>query len=36
VLKDGTQQAFGPRDRVLKALMPGPRPTAVREAGKDA
>ncbi|MGN8342795.1 type I secretion system permease/ATPase [Pseudomonas sp. SMV71] len=36
VLKDGTQQAFGPRDRVLKALMPGPRPTAVREASKDA
>ncbi|UCP11082.1 type I secretion system permease/ATPase [Pseudomonas sp. MM213] len=36
VLKDGTQHAFGPRDRLLKALRPGPRPAAVREAGGDA
>ncbi len=36
LLKDGTQQAFGPRDRVLKALMPGHRPAVVREAGEDA
>ena len=36
VLKDGIQQAFGPRDRVLKALMPGPRPATVKEAGEDA
>ncbi len=36
VLKDGTQQAFGPRDRVLKALIAGPRPAAVKEAGEDA
>lgn len=36
LLKDGTQQGFGPRDRVLKALMPGPKPATVREAGKDA
>jgi ATP-binding cassette subfamily C exporter for protease/lipase len=36
VLKDGTQQAFGSRDQVLKALMPGPRPAAVKETGEDA
>jgi len=36
VLKDGTQQAFGPRDRVLKALIAAPRPAAVKEAGEDA
>jgi ATP-binding cassette subfamily C exporter for protease/lipase len=36
VLKDGTQQAFGSRDQVLKALMSGPRPAAVKETGEDA
>lgn len=36
LLKDGTQQAFGPRDAVLKALMPAATPPAVREAGNHA
>jgi ATP-binding cassette subfamily C exporter for protease/lipase len=36
LLKDGTQQAFGPRDAVLKALMPPAKAPAVREAGNNA
>lgn len=36
LLKDGTQQAFGPRDAVLKALAPVARAPAVREAGHSA
>ncbi|MEG5263027.1 type I secretion system permease/ATPase [Pseudomonas sp. JDS28PS106] len=36
LLKDGTQQAFGPRDAVLKALAPVTRAPAVREAGHNA
>ncbi|WP_434681447.1 type I secretion system permease/ATPase [Pseudomonas sp. R1-18] len=35
LLKDGTQQAFGPRDTVLKALMPAAKAPAVREAGSN-
>jgi ATP-binding cassette subfamily C exporter for protease/lipase len=36
LLKDGTQQAFGPRDRVLKALMPAEKPAAVAAETKNA
>jgi ATP-binding cassette subfamily C exporter for protease/lipase len=36
LLKDGTQQAFGLRDAVLKALMPPAKAPAVREAGNNA
>lgn len=36
VLKDGGQQAFGPRDAMLKTLMPGRRPGQVKVAGEDA
>ncbi|RRV10118.1 type I secretion system permease/ATPase [Pseudomonas sp. v388] len=36
LLKDGAQQAFGPRDAVLKALAPAARTPVVREAGNNA
>ncbi|MET0611413.1 type I secretion system permease/ATPase [Pseudomonas caspiana] len=36
LLKDGGQQAFGPRDRVLKALMPAEKTAPVMVASKDA
>ncbi len=37
LLQNGAQHSFGPRDQILKTLMPAPAPgTAVQEASRDA